>query len=89
MHGCAVAQRALCELLGRFGALRVITHVMTAATIGASWGGGYARYLESKTVEPERRGLLPFLQLRVICSSASWRHVFAAKSAFVGVGYFG
>ena len=54
MHGCAVAQRALCELLGRFGALRVITHVMTAASIGASRGGGYARYLESKTVEPER-----------------------------------
>ena len=54
MHGCAVARRALCELLGRFGALRVITHVMTAASIGASRGGGYARYLESKTVEPER-----------------------------------
>ncbi len=54
MHGCAVAQRALCELRGRFGALRVITHVMTAASIGASRGGGYARYLESKTVEPER-----------------------------------
>jgi conjugative relaxase-like TrwC/TraI family protein len=27
---------------------------MTAASIGASRGGGYARYLESKTVEPER-----------------------------------
>ena len=54
MHGCAVAQRVLCEFRGRFGALRVITHVMTAASIGASRGGGYARYLESKTVEPER-----------------------------------
>jgi conjugative relaxase-like TrwC/TraI family protein len=54
MHGCAVAQRALCEFRGRFGPLRVITHVMTAASIGASRGGGYARYLESKTVEPER-----------------------------------
>jgi conjugative relaxase-like TrwC/TraI family protein len=54
MHGCAVAQRVLCELHGRFGALRVITHVMTAASIGASRGGGYARYLESKTVEPKR-----------------------------------
>jgi conjugative relaxase-like TrwC/TraI family protein len=32
----------------------VITHVMTAASIGASRGGGYARYLEGKTVEPER-----------------------------------
>src|SRR3984885_10461216 len=28
--------------------------VMTAASIGASKGGGYARYLESKTVEHER-----------------------------------
>jgi conjugative relaxase-like TrwC/TraI family protein len=27
---------------------------MTAASIGAAKGGGYARYLESKTVEPER-----------------------------------
>ncbi len=54
MHGCAVAQRVLCEFRGRLGALRVITHVMTAASIGASRGGGYARYLESKTVEPER-----------------------------------
>ncbi|HEY2140968.1 MAG TPA: MobF family relaxase [Solirubrobacteraceae bacterium] len=27
---------------------------MTAASIGASGGGGYARYLESKTVAPER-----------------------------------
>ncbi len=28
--------------------------MMTAASIGVSRGGGYARYLESKTVEPER-----------------------------------
>ncbi len=27
---------------------------MTAASIGAAKGGGYARYLESKTVERER-----------------------------------
>ncbi len=54
MHGRAVAQRALCEFVGRFGPLMVITYVMTAASIGASRGGGYARYLESKTVEPER-----------------------------------
>ncbi len=27
---------------------------MTAASIGAGKGGGYARYLESKTIEPER-----------------------------------
>jgi conjugative relaxase-like TrwC/TraI family protein len=35
-------------------ALAVNNHVMTAASIGASRGGGYARYLESKTVQPER-----------------------------------
>jgi conjugative relaxase-like TrwC/TraI family protein len=34
--------------------LAVINHVMTAASIGASRGGGYARYLESKTMAPER-----------------------------------
>jgi conjugative relaxase-like TrwC/TraI family protein len=28
--------------------------VLTAASIGAAKGGGYARYLESKTIEPER-----------------------------------
>jgi conjugative relaxase-like TrwC/TraI family protein len=28
--------------------------VMTAASIGAAKAGGYARYLESKTIEPER-----------------------------------
>src|SRR5580700_2470553 len=33
---------------------RSVSVVMTAASIGAGKGGGYARYLESKTVEPER-----------------------------------
>jgi hypothetical protein len=28
--------------------------MMTAASIGAAKSGGYARYLESKTVTPER-----------------------------------
>jgi conjugative relaxase-like TrwC/TraI family protein len=42
------------QFVGRFGVLRVITHVMTAASIPASGGGSYARYLESKTVAPER-----------------------------------
>jgi conjugative relaxase-like TrwC/TraI family protein len=42
------------QLVGRFGPLTVITYVMTAASIGASRGGDYARYLESKTVAPER-----------------------------------
>jgi len=42
------------QLVVRFRALTVINNVMTAASIGAAKGGGYARYLESKTVEPER-----------------------------------
>jgi len=33
---------------------RSVTHVVSAASIPASRGGAYARYLESKTVEPER-----------------------------------
>ena len=36
------------------GLLRSITHVMSAASISAAKGAGYARYLESKTVQPER-----------------------------------
>ena len=41
----------LCEqLVGAFGVLAVSNRVMTAASIGASKAGGYARYLESKTV---------------------------------------
>lgn len=39
--------------LGRIGLLRVMSGVMTAQSIGAAKGGGYARYLESKTVAPE------------------------------------
>jgi conjugative relaxase-like TrwC/TraI family protein len=54
MHGGTAAVRALCNFVGRFGPLMVITYVMTAASIGASRGGGYARYLEGKTVAPER-----------------------------------
>ncbi len=50
MHGCAGAV----QFGGRFGILAVITCVMTAASIPVSGGGGYARYLESKTVAPER-----------------------------------
>ena len=36
------------------GVSRSIDSMMTAHSIGAAQGGGYARYLESKTVEPER-----------------------------------
>ena len=54
MHGRATAPQALGKVVGRFGVLAVINRVMTAASIGSSRGGGYARYLETKTVEPER-----------------------------------
>src|ERR1700679_3276239 len=54
MHGRATAPRSLCKVGGRFEVLAVINRVMTAASIGASRGGGYARYLESKTAQPER-----------------------------------
>ncbi|MFI4977512.1 MAG: hypothetical protein ACHQC8_02370 [Solirubrobacterales bacterium] len=46
--------RVLCKVVGRSGVLTVINHVMTAASIGASRGSEYARYLEGKTVVPER-----------------------------------
>jgi hypothetical protein len=46
--------------------LTVINHVMTAASIGASRGGGYARYLENKTVQPERGDYYLYLQSLVI-----------------------
>jgi conjugative relaxase-like TrwC/TraI family protein len=44
----------LCNSLAAFGGWWSVRVVMTAASIGAAKGGGYARYLESKTVEPER-----------------------------------
>jgi conjugative relaxase-like TrwC/TraI family protein len=45
---------ALCNSLAGPARSGSIPVVMTAASIGAARGGGYARYLESKTVEPER-----------------------------------
>src|SRR5579875_2570331 len=42
------------QFVGRFRSLTVIKGVMTAASFGAAKGGAYARYLESKTVIPER-----------------------------------
>jgi conjugative relaxase-like TrwC/TraI family protein len=49
---------ALCErCAGSLAACRnsgSVPAVLTASSIGAAKGGGYARYLESKTVEPER-----------------------------------
>jgi hypothetical protein len=49
MHGQPIAVR----LLGRIERLGVFTHVMSASSIGAGRGGGYARYLEGKTIAPE------------------------------------
>ena len=41
--------------VGRFGVFGVCTRwMMSASSIGAGRGGGYARYLEGKTVAPER-----------------------------------
>src|ERR1039458_6606217 len=54
MHAPAGAVRALCNSLAVFARSRSLTDVMTAASIGAAKGGGYARYLEAKTVGPER-----------------------------------
>src|ERR1019366_9191544 len=54
MHRCARAVSVLCNSLAGLRASGSVPLVMTAASIGASKGGGYARYLESKAVEPER-----------------------------------
>ena len=44
----------LCNSLAGLGRSWSVGGALTAASIGAAKGGGYARYLESKTVEPER-----------------------------------
>ena len=54
MHGCAQAISGLSKSLAVGGASWSVAHVMTAASIGAAKAGGYARYLESKTVEHDR-----------------------------------
>lgn len=54
MHHCASAVRLLCRLAGRVKRLGVCTRVLTASSIGAAQGGEYSRYLESKTLAPER-----------------------------------
>ena len=54
MHTCASALSALCNSLAGLEPSWSVGGVMTASSIGAAKGGGYARYLESKTVEPER-----------------------------------
>ncbi len=45
---------APCNSLAGLRAWGSVPLVMTAASISAGKGGGYARYLESKTIEPER-----------------------------------
>src|ERR1700684_1195782 len=54
MHRCASTVPALCRFVGRPTVRVVSMRVLTASSIGAAKGGGYARSLESKTVEPER-----------------------------------
>lgn len=54
MHRRASAVSALCNSLSGPRACGSIAVVMTAESLGAGKAGGYARYLESKTVEPER-----------------------------------
>ena len=40
--------------MGQSSRVAVMAGVLTVSSIGAAKGGGYARYLESKTVEPDR-----------------------------------
>jgi conjugative relaxase-like TrwC/TraI family protein len=54
MHGHRAVGWGAPKSLGRFRGFAVSRHVVSAANIPASRGGAYARYLESKTVEPER-----------------------------------
>src|ERR1700737_4470078 len=54
MHRCASAVSAPCDSLAGLSPSGSVPHVMTAASIGAAKAGGYARYLESKTIEPAR-----------------------------------
>jgi conjugative relaxase-like TrwC/TraI family protein len=54
MHHCARAVRVPCKLGGRLGWVGVCMPVLTASSIRAAQGGEYSRYLESKTVAPER-----------------------------------
>jgi conjugative relaxase-like TrwC/TraI family protein len=51
-RGCEKAQTR--NSVAVSAAWRSLTVVVTASSIGAAKGGGYARYLEGKTVQPER-----------------------------------
>ena len=54
MHRCARGVSAVSNSLAARPDSRSVSDVLTAASIGAAKAGGYARYLESKTIEPER-----------------------------------
>jgi conjugative relaxase-like TrwC/TraI family protein len=54
MHRCASAVSALSNPLAASRRPGSIAHVLTAASIGTAKAGGYARYLEAKTIAPER-----------------------------------
>ncbi len=54
MHRCASAVSAPSNSVAASWRPGSIWTVLTAASIGAAKAGGYARYLEAKTIEPER-----------------------------------
>jgi conjugative relaxase-like TrwC/TraI family protein len=54
MHVTACAVPSLCDRQAAKRPWRSVVSVMSAASIGAAKAGGYARYLESKTIAPER-----------------------------------
>jgi conjugative relaxase-like TrwC/TraI family protein len=54
MHGCVRSVSGVANSLAARPGSRSVADVLTAASIGAAKAGGYARYLESKTIEPER-----------------------------------
>lgn len=54
MHGAPSSHPKVTDSLAANGSIGSIEVVMTAQSIGAGKGGGYARYLESKTIAPER-----------------------------------
>src|SRR6202020_1919256 len=55
---CAWCASAV-QFVGRFGPLTVITYVITASSIPAAGGGGYARYLGEQDRRARARRLLP------------------------------
>jgi hypothetical protein len=54
MHEGAHGVSQLSRIVAVSGGLRVRSCVMSAASIGSGKAAGYARYLESRTVAPER-----------------------------------